>query len=64
MTAFAMDVDKLIDLVHQRRALWDKEDSSHRDRYMLHTLWEEVAQEMSYARKYNSFSQLQHVHEV
>jgi hypothetical protein len=55
------DTDKLISLVHLRKALWDQGYSGHHNRYVSDKLWVEVAQELGCTSKYNSFSQPRHV---
>ena len=42
---FPVNTDKLIRLVHQRRALWDRRDFDHFNARVLNQMWAEVAEE-------------------
>jgi hypothetical protein len=47
---FADDTDEFIRLVHQRRALWDREDLEHHSLNTPNKLWKEVGQELKTTR--------------
>lgn len=41
-----MDVDKLINLIHEHKCLWDQSDSSYHLRDLQRKAWREISEEM------------------
>ena len=50
-----MLVDLLINLVRERRAIYDPSDPLHRDRDAIASFWKEIATEMKCKGELNSF---------
>lgn len=42
-----MDLQRLIQLVSERRALWDRNHPDYHNRYKIQLLWMEVANELN-----------------
>lgn len=45
-----MNTEDLINSVEIRRPLWDQQDPTHHNRYVLDKLWDEIAKEMKCER--------------
>jgi len=48
-----IDSEKLISLVHDRNALWNKKSKHYHNRDIIRKLWDEIATEMEIKSEYS-----------
>lgn len=49
-----IDSEKLISLVHDRNALWNKKSKHYHNREIIRKLWDEIAAEMEIKSEYQN----------